>query len=137
MKTTKFEPKEGLHPFMEVFGHRLNEAGMTAKIYEEAGNVRIDNVLLRKSQPHTASYDERYNGNWRVVSDPTAKTGLVAVNIHHPNMRSPIKMSTYLNYDDWIRFNTLINQIADDMHISFNLKTGVATIRKGRIWGTW
>lgn len=137
MKTTKFEPKFKLHPFMETFGRRLNGEGMTAKIYEEAGNVRIDSVLLMKSQPHTAPYDQRYGGNWRVVPDPTAKNGVVGVNIHYPNMTSPIKMSTHPNYDDWVRFNTLINDVADDMNITFNLKTGVATFRNGRTRGTW
>jgi len=137
MKTTKFAPKERMAQFIDGLNFRLSEAGLTAKIYEKAGNVQIDGVLLKASMPHTAPYDQHYNPNWQVEIDRTSKTGLIARHVRKPYITSPVRMSKHLNWDDWTRFNTIFNKVADEMGIFCNLKTGVATIRNGRQWGAW
>lgn len=134
MRTTRFQPKEKLHLFIRTFKARIDRAGMTAKIYESSGNVKIDSIRLKKAEYHTGGYDERYGGNWFIEHE---KGKPIARNVHFPNIKAKIRRTKHLNYDDWVRFNTIFNKTADDLGIIVNLKSAWGWIRRGREWGSW
>ena len=61
----------------------------------------------------------------------------VARNVFDAEMKIAIKKSKHLNYDDWNVINTIINKVADQYEVTFNLKSATHTIRQGADWGCW
>lgn len=146
MKTTKFEPKEKLDVFAMELRQKILNAKMTADVdVISTGNINITNARLNEPAYHTAAYDPRYGSdNWYIDEEeiPGKKKGTVQVipvarNVFDANMKIPIKKSRHLNYDDWNEINTVINKVADQYGVTFNLKSATHTIRQGVDWGCW
>ena len=146
MKTTKFEPKEKLDVFVLELREQILKAKMTADVdITSTRNINISKVKLNEAVYHTAPYDQRYgNSNWYIDEEevPGKKKGTtqivpVARNVFDGNMRIPIKKSKRPNYDDWCILNQIINEIADEYGVTFNLKSTTHTIRQGADWGFW
>ena len=146
MKTTRFEPKERLDVFAMELRDRISKTNMTADVdITSTGNINISKAKLNEAAYHTAPYDERYgNQNWYIDKEevPGKKKGTIQVipvarNVFDAEMKIAIKKSKYLNYDDWNVINTIINKVADQYGVTFNLKSATHTIRQGADWGCW
>lgn len=133
MQTTKFEPKEKLGQFVREFAKRLGKAGMVGKVYEKDGNVKFEEIRMKEPHLYTANVDgAHYGGNWRLGEDD--KT---AYNVYDPRVTQKLHMRHELNYEDWVVFDELVNKVADDLKVEFNLKSKWGSIRAGTQWGEW